>query len=387
MNEREAKERILLGADSRTEFKSENAANEALAVAMISFANAQGGQLFLGVENDGTITGVVEPDKLLQRVDNIARHNIHPPIWISATKMQIDEKRILVVDIPRGPQRPYCTNDGRHFIRTASGHRIATRQDLLLLFQSAGSLLADEIPVGEAEIADLDEPYLMNFIERDNPTVAEEIKTGNLLRENVLASMKVIREGHPTIVGLNCFGKEPAKHVPYFRISATRFKGIEISEEVLSSRDYGEKIEEQFRGVEEFVKAYLPAPSRIEGFESELPRTIPDTAIREALVNAFAHRDYMIPSQIRLFIFDDRLEVISPGKLLNTVSVESMRVGIHVPRNPLILTFLGKMGLASNRGTGAPRIFRLMKEAGLPEPEILQIGSDLKVVLRSKRPV
>ncbi len=382
MEEQELENRIRLGEDSQTEFKREEVATDALEVAMVAFANAQGGKLIIGVSDDGRVTGVAASDKLLQRIDNIALNSIRPSLLVTAAKSRVQGKVVVVVDVPRGPQRPHSTHDGRYFIRTASGHAHATRQGLLELFISSGSVRPEEMSVTEAEISDLDDDYFMRFLRKANPTVAAEIAEGRLDRNRVLQNMKFAKETHPTIAGLNCLGREPARCVPYFMTSALRFKGTGVSGEILSRKDFGGKIEVQVLQAAEFVQACLPSPSRVEGFRSELPSSVPETAIREALVNAVAHRNYLSSSQVRVLVFDDRLEIVSPGRLVNTVTIESMRYGVHVPPNPVILSFLQRIGLATNSGTGVPRMWQVMKENGLPEPEFQQVGPDLKVILR-----
>ena len=114
--------------------------------------------------------------------------------------------------------------------------------------------------------------------------------------------------------------------------------------------------------------------------------TPPIEAVDEAVINAIAHRDYGLAAQTRLFIFDDRVEVVSPGRLLNSVSAELMRHGCHLVRNPVIFGQLARLRLATDAGRGVPNMFTRMRAASLPEPEIMPTGAELRVILRLQSP-
>ncbi|MCI0444580.1 transcriptional regulator, partial [bacterium] len=112
---------------------------------------------------------------------------------------------------------------------------------------------------------------------------------------------------------------------------------------------------------------------------------LPEEALRETIVNALVHRDYTVRGPIRLLIFNDRVEVHSPGKLPNTVDVETMRLGTHVPRNPILLSHFAKLGYVTSLGTGVPRVIRLVTEKVGKEPDI--VARDFEVVVSIPRRV
>jgi ATP-dependent DNA helicase RecG len=107
--------------------------------------------------------------------------------------------------------------------------------------------------------------------------------------------------------------------------------------------------------------------------------------LREAVVNAIVHRDYTIRSQIRIFVFDDRIEIMNPGRLPDTVTLDNILLGIHVERNPILVTFLSRLGFVSRIGTGIPRMIRLMRQHGLPDPQFQIVDHEFRVVLRRVR--
>jgi len=114
-----------------------------------------------------------------------------------------------------------------------------------------------------------------------------------------------------------------------------------------------------------------------------IAKILPEEALRETLVNALIHRDYTIRGPIRLLIFQDRVEVRSPGKPPNTVDVETMKLGTHVPRNPILLSHFAKLGYVTSLGTGVPRVIRLVSQAVGKEPNI--VGRDFEVMVSIPR--
>ena len=123
------------------------------------------------------------------------------------------------------------------------------------------------------------------------------------------------------------------------------------------------------------------------GLSSARSAAIPEVVLREALVNALAHRDYRAASQVRLFVFADRIEIINPGILLNHLSLDSVRLGgISVRRNPVIASLLSRARRSESLGMGVPEMIARMRERGLPEPEFNLEGGHFRVVLRSRPP-
>jgi len=141
-------------------------------------------------------------------------------------------------------------------------------------------------------------------------------------------------------------------------------------------------LEEQIKAADTVLNLYLKTRVNIKGFENELEPEIPKEVLREVVVNAVAHRDYHITSQIRIFIFDDRLEIMSPGKLPNGITLENIKLGVHSERNPLIVSYLAKMGYMTQIGTGIVRMTRLLKEHTGKEPEFEERGQEFVVRIR-----
>lgn len=382
MNAAELGTAIAQGEDSYTEFKEESAHPDDLAATIVAFANTEGGRLILGVSDDKQVVGVTDTDHLMQRIDNIATQNVQPPLVCTQEKIRLEDQNILVVHVPKGPERPYRTNRGVYYIRTASGRRQASRQELLRLYQSALALFPDELPVPNTTLSDLDQGYFERKFETFGEVTVED--TG-LSLTRLLSNLKLWDGTTLTVAGLLLFGRNPQAHLPFAMVSAVHFKGKEIGEEFLDRKEILGTLEDQITDAEAWLRLRVPVAGKISGFRREDVPEIPAFVLREAVVNAIVHRDYTIRSQTRIFVFDDRIEIMNPGRLPNTVTLDNIRLGIHAERNPILTTFLSRLGFASRVGTGIPRMIRLMREHGLPEPEFHVVNHEFRVILRRTR--
>jgi predicted HTH transcriptional regulator len=321
----------------------------------------------------------------MQRIDNICANNCEPTIYSAIEKIIINDKKILIVKIPKGPQRPYRTNKGIHYIRTASGKRIASPGELRLIHQASGAIYYDEVPIPNTSIDDIDMGYLEEFLKKSLGSGIRDfgIKTADLLKNmKILTSYE--RDMVTTTGGLLFFGKHPEHHLPYCKVTVVRFPGNDIGEK-FEKKDIEGRIIEQIERAERVLKEYLRSETKIEPLEKEEPLfEIPVESLREAVINAVAHRNYQLASQIRIFIFDNRIEIKSPGKLPNTVTVENIKLGFLLHRNPLIVSFLAKEHRMTEIGTDIPRMIRLLREHTGKEPDFEE--RDHEFIVRIWRP-
>jgi ATP-dependent DNA helicase RecG len=359
MNLAELRARITKWEDLHTEFKLPAIHQDDLSAAIIAFANLEGGQLIIGVSNDRHIVGVTDADKVCQYIENVARNNCVPPVPVAIETLIENAKMVVVVNIPKGDQRPYRTNRGVYFIRTASGRRHASREELLRLFQATESMFYDEVPLIRLGLEELDIEAVKRFLTQTGQAeTLSEISTERLLR-----SWRLTTESNPTVAGIILFGRNPQQYLPFAQINAARIPGTDVANEPADRKDLTGRLLEVVEQAMRFLQLHLAVPHKIRGLEAEPRPELPDAVLREALVNAVAHRDYTVHGPIRLFIFDDRVEFHTPGTTPNTVDEEAMRMGVHVVRNPHIYARLSDAGLATRAGTGVPRIVKLVKEA------------------------
>ncbi len=184
-----------------------------------------------------------------------------------------------------------------------------------------------------------------------------------------------------TVAGLLFLARDPQQVLPYVYVSALRIPGTDIAGEPLDQKRIEGRLTEILRDTMRFLDLDLLRRHRIQGMEPEAKTEMPAAVLREALVNAWAHRDYTIASPVRVLVFDDRVEVRTPGQLPNAVTLDALRFGVHVLRNPTVYNMLLKIGLVTNAGSGIPRMIRLLREATGAEPAFHLIGNEFVVTL------
>ena len=392
MNRTELMEIIRNGESSGVEFKRDDVPPRNVAKEIASLANLEGGYILLGVEDDGTVTGLARSD-IEEWVMNICSDNILPPIipYFEIVPWEGD-KRIGVITIPEdSPDKPYkARQDGRWitFLRRGSTSREATREQEQRLYQASGVLRYDIKPVLGSSLKDMDLNRLINYFKdmrRQDCPEQDETEKWKTLLINTEIMVESRDKAIPTAGGILLFGKSPNRYLPQAGISAVAYRGKEKDYEAVQRETIRGPIVAKFTGEDivdtglaeramDFVrrntgsKAYL-----VEGRRIDKP-DYPKEAIRETIVNAIAHRDYTISgTDIELSIYSDRLEVISPGRLPNTVTVERMKAGCRVTRNELIKEVLRDYQYVEATGLGVPRkiIAAMLKHNGT-EPDLIE---------------
>jgi len=359
MDKLEIQERILKGENLHTEFKESLPDNETIAKSIVCFANTDGGKLIIGISNSGDIVGVEDLDEAVRKIDDVAFNRCEPPISILPETVDMDGEIVLIINIPKGEQRPYRTKSGKYYIRSGNRCRQASWQEVRRLYQTSESIYYDETPISKAPLGSLDMDYFRYFLEKHLDISPEES-----LIESYLENLKVITHNKkPTLAGILFFGDNPQRFIPYAKIIAAYIPGTDISIPPADKKDLDGKIPDILENSSKFLGLYIKEKHRIKDFEAELYPEIPNKVFREGIVNAIAHRDYTINAPIRLFIFEDRIEIRTPGRLPNTVTIESMKIaGCHVLRNPTLYNLLYKVGMVTDIGSGVYRMIKTIRE-------------------------
>ncbi|QTA86420.1 RNA-binding domain-containing protein [Desulfonema magnum] len=366
MNCNELIEIISKGEDSSHQFKEKIKSIDLLAVEISAFANSEGGILIAGVSDKGDLAGLdtEEIRKLNQWISNATSSKIDPPLFVRTEILLCEGKRILIIYTPRGLYKPYAVNKAEFWVKNGADKRRATREELFRLMQSFRNIFADELET-DASMADFDydyfERYYKNYYE-------EEVAISGVNVEKLLKNLKLAGERNLTLAGLLVFGKYPEQRIPYFSIKATYFDGSDVSVEYFRDKqEIRGKLAEQFTEGVSFIKRNLHRVQKDNEFNAPGELEIPESAFAEAVSNAIIHRDYFISAPIFIHLFTERLELISPGTLPNTLTEENIRFGVHVERNPTLLSMLEKdrKFRYSGRGSGIPRIIRVCRETGV----------------------
>lgn len=368
----ELAELIASGEDSFVEFKDARTTNRDLAKEMCAFANASGGRVLVGIDDDGgAFHDAGEWDE--ERVMNVARTSIDPPLIPTYQRLPLEGVTIAIVGIGLGAEKPYAVTSGegrRYYIRVGSTSREASREELVRLTQASGAVVSDLRPVLGASLGDLDsELVAARFAGRRTLDFAE-LETGE--RRRVLVDAEILHGGTgcPTIAGLLCFGKAPQTHLPYAEVSCVAYAGKSPAREIADRATASGRVDQQIRAAVDFAERNIARASTVSGVErEEVPRPS-EESLREVVANAAAHRHYGIQGPIQLRAFSDRIEVVSPGEPPNGVTPSSMRVGVSVRRNQFIVQFLVEQRLMDAVGRGIVLLYEEAARVGLPSPEI-----------------
>ena len=368
------------GETMYAEFKSVAARPESLATAFISFLNTAGGVLWLGIEDDGTVTGVADVDGARQRVDQILANNVTPRATAFVEQVEVGGKPLLKIALPRGVDRPYYTQRGQCYVRQNAGKRLASREEIRRMYMAVRAFYYDESALTGTGLEDVDLPVFGAFLTAAYGLTEDTDRPDEELAR-LLRNLKCMAGDELTVAGALFFGRQPQRMLPTARMEFAHFAGTAAGETILDRKTIEGRLPQQLEQMESLLRLHLRNAGVIRGFEPEVQTEIPLEMLREALTNALVHRDYSLSAPVRVFLFEDRLEIRSPGPLPNSVTLENVRAGIHVERNPIILSLISKLGLMTRLGTGIVRIFRLAAERGLPEPELAESGAEFVVTL------
>ena len=374
--------RIAKGENLHTEFKDRAPHPDDLAAALVAFANTDGGDVFIGVDDAGATTGVADVDRAAQRVDSVAYNNCSPPVTVLQETVATETGTVLVVRVPKGEGRPYRTNRGVYYTRTASGRRHASREELLRLFQIDARVFYDETPVQRSTVADLDDQAAEEMLAAIREQ-GQGLDIAGLPQQRLLANWGLIAEsdGAPTVAGILLLGAAPQRFLPHAYISALRIPGTDIATPPMDQKRIEGRAFDLLVDAERFLEFHLLRRHRIRGMEPEVVPELPLSALREVLVNAVAHRDYTVAGPIRVLVFEDRVEVRSPGGLPNSVRLAQLPAGVHVLRNPTLYNLLLKRGLVTDAGSGIPRLIQLVRERTGHAPTLRLAGDEFVVTL------
>lgn len=395
---------VANGESSGVEFKRDDIRPEQLAIEVVAMANFQGGRLVLGIEDDGSISGIQRPN-LEEWVMNVFQGKIHPMLLPFYEEVKLDEsKSVAVISFPSGISKPYVVRDrGREevYIRVGSTSRLATREQQMRLFELGGMLHTEVMPVPRTDIGCLDDARLMNYIsdilhDPEVPETADEWQT-RLLGLGFLT--EVAGNIYCTIAGLVLFGKNPRRYPKQAGLRVMAFDSTDkqyqaILDDILDGPMVGrwdvtdgEKRLVDGGIIERFMEQMRPFISQDgavidQGLRRETQWLYPLEAVREALVNALAHRDWTRFIEIEVASYANRLEVISPGALPNSMTIEKMKAGQRSSRNTIIMEVLRDYGYVDYRGMGVrTKIVPLTRALTGKDPDFLVTDDYLKTVL------
>ena len=383
LREREVAYLVTEPEGQTLEYKSPRIHPRDLATTLVAFANADGGRLLIGIEDDGTVSGV-DPIADRDQVEGLLRAAYEycvPSVQIEYQFAPYRGRQILIIDVPVSP-RIHSHNNGRVYLRVLDRDQPLSADETLRVAFAKGQASYETQPVRGATLEDVD----LNLVEEYARLRGLEQPT-----ERILRGLNLLVEDTLTVAGVLLFAREPARWMPRAGVDFLKFEGttVELGEafNLVKREELGAPLPHLIRRTWDLVGTFVRTRRRLRGLEMVEQPEYPDFAWREVIVNAIAHRDYSITgTAIQVRMFDDRLEVESPGGLPGIVTVENIRRR-HFSRNPHIVGVLKAWHYMEELGFGVDRVFREMEAAGAPSPLITDNRGVVTVTLYAIRPV
>jgi len=361
MNTTELLDIISSGETSTVQFKKEFDNDDSIAAELIAFSNTKGGIILFGVEDKkGVIHGLnfQQLQTYNNRIATIASDKIKPQVFIFTEVISIpidnEEKKILLVQVTEGINKPYKDNGGAMWVKQGSDkRRLTDNNEIMRLFQQSGTMYVDEMIVPQTSIDDVKFSKVENYIKAIQKKESDDTIE---ITEKLLTNLNILKNGRLTLGGLLFFGKNPQKYRPVFCVKAVSFFGNSIGgTDYRCSQDIEGTLPEIFEESVRFFTTNLYHLQAGQNFNSTGILEVSKVALEEIMQNALVHRDYSKNSPIRIMIFDNRIEIVSPGSLPNSLTVENIKLGLAVARNNLLVTYCSKIMIYRGYGSGITR--------------------------------
>ncbi len=352
-----------------------NAPPRKLAECLVAFANAKGGVVALQLPD--------APDAETQA--EAARQAVREALLLCDPPLVLPVPRVmdttvgpaLVVHVPGGLSRAYAVQ-GKFYARVGAKNQVLGPREVRHLMLERGEVGFESQTPPNARMEDLDPAKVARYLAALQGLVADTAEQVLLLRGCLAERDGVLA---PTYAGILLFGKHPERFCRSSEIVVVRYLGDAMDDEFVRE-DIRDTLPEQIRRAEAFLVSHMRRGVRINGLTRDEETEYPIKAVREAIVNAVAHRDYSIRGDsIRIAMFSDRIEFYSPGRLPGHVTVQNI-VDERFSRNEVIVQVLSDLGFIERLGYGIDRMIRLMTERGLPAPEFQETANGFKVTLR-----
>ncbi|MBA2307596.1 putative DNA binding domain-containing protein [Candidatus Dependentiae bacterium] len=370
---------------STLEFKRELPKNNQIIKTIVGFCNQNGGRLIIGVDDDGTLRGVSDCviEDALEFLEKHIFETSCPPIIPLIYAQTIEGMTILIIQVSSGMNKPYyIRSEGLErgvYVRLGRSTLRATSDIIEELRWSSRGRSFDAMPVYHSDLHDLDVDKIHQFFKgrrgaKQTPISFDEALVAYNLTVAEHASV------YPTVAGIVLFGKNPGAFFPEAMIICSRFIERE-GREALATRDCTGTLMEQFHQAYTFIVEHLSHSFTIKGLKRKDELEVPPVALREALINALIHRNYHIKAPIKIAIFDNRIELFSPGGFPGPLNIKNLKMGLTYIRNTAISKVFREAGYSEKLGTGFIMIFSSYEAYGLPEPEIVEGENFIKYIL------
>lgn len=383
MTESELKEIVACGETSRVQFKELLDNHNSIASEMVAMANSKGGKIIFGVKDKtGEICGLDYSaiQEIGNKIASIATDLVKPQIFITTEVVSVgsgeNAKRVLIAEIEEGIAKPYKDTLGIIWIKQGGDkRRLTDNNEQIRLFQQSGLIYVDEMIVPNTDFSDIDREKVASYLSK----IDGDEHSSEDVSQKICKNLNIVKDERLTLGGLLFFAKNPQKFRPAFCVKAVSFYANDIAgTEYRDSQDITGTIPKIFEETMDFFKRNLHHTQQGQDFNSTGILEISEIALQELVQNALTHRDYSKNAPVRVLIFDDRIEIISPGCLPNSLTIENIKMGNAVVRNNLVVSYASK--LMNYRGLGSG-IARAIKKQPDIQFENDKDGEQFKVVI------
>lgn len=382
-------EEILKGESEKTEFK-ENAKTNTYIKTVVAFANGNGGKIVFGVKDNKEIVGVENEFEVMDGIINAISDSCYPMIVPDISLHTLENKTVILVEIEGGKKKPYYLKSKGvqkgTYIRSGATTRIIEEDYVLkeLVLEGENKYFDQQVCHGES-VSDEEIEKFCEWLEKLARKNSENDTEIRKITRNTLLSWKVMEEKNGRIFPTNAYillsGKENWEVSR--KIQCGVFKG-ETRSIFVDKKEFEGSIIMQLEKAYQYVLEKINLGSDIVGIYRVDKYEIPPKSIREVIANAVIHRSYLEPNDIQIALYDNRLEITSPGMLLSGVNVKRMKEGYSKLRNRAIASVFAYVNIIEKWGSGIPRIMNEIREYGLQEPEFIIFENDFRVNIYRK---
>ena len=359
---------IQQGENSQVQFKERLNDAHGISQELVALSNSTGGLVIIGVNDQyGLPNGLTYQE--LQNANNLlvnaSSNNVHPSIIIRTETVRVGEHNLIVVHVNEGLNKPYKDRNGVIWLKNGSDkRRVTANEEIARLLQSSKTLFADEMVIQGSSLADLNVDLFKKFIQAKYRKKFDELDVD---LHTSLQNLNLTKDGSLTLAGMLLFGQNPQKYRPQFSVQCLSVAGVNLTGS--SFIDNEPAFEGDLKTIYDRTIAFIERSVRKiqagKSFNSLPVWEIPLEVFEELVVNALVHRDYFVHTTIKVYIFSDRIEIVSPGKLPNSLTIENIKNGISIPRNPILQSIAQYLLPYKGLGTGVSRALALYPEIDL----------------------
>ena len=381
-------EEILRGESKDLEFKEKLPEDSKKYMkTIVAFSNGDGGRLIIGVNDDREVVGVEQTAvfSMIDKITNAISDSCEPLIIPDIAPQAVGDKTVIVVEISAGRQRPYYLKslgmDKGTFIRTAGSTRLADRPFIQEMYYEDENRSFDNVVNKNIEITDADIKSFCEDMKKEAQRNCVDEKDAKKLKtptKNNLITWGILKEENGVVRPTYAYYYLRGLDGVMSQIQCAVFKG-NTRGIFVDKREYEGNLWEQVEQAYQFVLRNIHLGARIKGIHRQDVYELPPESIRELIINAVVNCSFLQGSLVQVAIYDNRLEISSPGGLMPGVTIEKMKEGFSKVRNHGIANAFVYMNLIEQWGSGIPKILSQTKEYGLPEVEFIDMGIALRV--------